>query len=373
MNYLTHAPINFHFAKSPRTFVVEEIPLYPFCGSGEHLILKVRKKNLSTNEMLNIFSKILGVRRAEIGYAGLKDKSALTVQYISIHKKFAPQIERFSNENIKILDSALHSNKLKLGHLAGNKFYICVKKVDSINALKIKQVCAILAESGMPNYFGAQRFGSNGDNFLEGRAFLEGKLKVRNKKIAKFLISAYQSHLFNAWLKARIEFCQILRFSPKCAVKRYQIPQDEIKALQKQAHFFKILRGDVMSAIPVAKLFYAESPLDSAMQFSAQNLAPTGILYGSKILKAKDFALNFEAQFYDKILEREIGDRRTAWVFPQNLQFIYKKEIAQGEFHFTLPKGAYATIFLEILSNNNAESSLDSANFTHKSQNLFEK
>lgn len=362
MNYLTHAPINFHFAKSPRTFVVEEIPLYPFCGSGEHLILKVRKKNLSTPELLNIFSKNIGVKRAEIGYAGLKDKSALTIQYISIHKKFAPQIERFSNENIKILDSAIHSNKLKLGHLAGNKFYICVKKVDSINALKIKQVCAILAESGIPNYFGVQRFGKNGDNFLQGKALLGGKLKVRDKKIAKFLISAYQSHLFNAWLKARIEFCQILRFSPECAQKRYQIPQDEIKALQKQAHFFKILRGDVVSEIPASKLFYAESPLDSATLFSAKKLAPTGILYGKKAMRAKDLALKFESKFYDEILDGEIGDRRTAWVFPQNLQFIYKQEIAQGEFHFTLPKGAYATIFLEILSNNNAESSLDSTN-----------
>lgn len=362
MNYLTHAPINFHFAKSPRTFVVEEIPLYPLSGSGEHLILKVRKKNLSTPELLNIFSKNLGIKRAEIGYAGLKDKSALTIQYISIHKKFATQIERFEHENIKILDSALHANKLKLGHLAGNKFYICVKKVTPTNALKIKQVCETLAKQGMPNYFGEQRFGKNGDNFLQGKAFLKGKLNLRNKKIAKFLISAYQSHLFNEWLKKRIEFCQILRFSPEYAAKRYEISQCELKTLQKQAHFFKILRGDVLSAIPASKLFFAESELDSATLFSAQKLAPTGILYGKKVLRAKDLALKFEEGFYDEILDSELGDRRSAWVFPQNLRFIYKKESAQGEFHFTLPKGAYATIFLEILGNNkSAESELDSA------------
>ena len=337
MNYLTHAPINFHFAKSPRTFVVEEIPLYPFCGSGEHLILKVRKKNLTTNEMLNIFSKILGIRRVEIGYAGLKDKNALTIQHISIHKRFAPQIERFSYENIKILDSTLHSNKLKLGHLAGNKFYICVKKVDSINALKIRQICDILATDGMPNYFGAQRFGNNGDNFLEGRALLEGKLKMRNKNSAKFLISALQSHLFNEWLKSRIEFCQILRFSKECAAKRYKIPHDTLKDLQKQRHFFKILQGDVMSAIPPTKLFYANA--DSPMEFAMQNIAPTGILYGKKAMGAKDLALNFEMPFYDAILDGEIGDRRSAWVFPQNLRFIYKEESAQGEFHFTLQIG----------------------------------
>ncbi|MGX2981690.1 tRNA pseudouridine(13) synthase TruD [Helicobacter sp. 23-1045] len=365
LNYLSHAPINFHFAKSPKSFIVEEIPLYGFCGSGEHLILKVRKKNLSTAEMLNIFSENLGIKRAEIGYAGLKDKNALSIQYISLPKKFEAKAQNLSNENIKILDSATHKNKLKLGHLAGNKFHIQIKKVDKINALKIDEVCKIIAQNGMPNYFGAQRFGKNGDNFLEGKALMEGKIKVRDKKIAKFLISAYQSHLFNLWLENRIRFCQILRFAPNEAKNRYKITQSDLKDLQNQAHFFKILRGDVACEFPQGKLFYTNA--ESAPLFSAQKLAPTGILYGGKILKAKDFALEFEMPFYDEILRNEIGDRRVAWVFPQNLNFIYKKEVAQGEFNFSLPKGSYGTIFLEILQNTkdfaskNAESSADSA------------
>lgn len=352
MNYLTHAPINFYFAKSPKTFVVEEIPLYEFSGNGEHLIIKVRKKNLSTSEMLNIFSKNLHIKRNEIGYAGLKDKNSLSIQYISIHKKFEKQIANLNIENIKILDTTLHKNKLKLGHLCGNKFYICIKKVDNLNATKIQEICNILSKNGMPNYFGKQRFGKNGDNFLEGKAILEGKQKVRDKKIAQFLISAYQSHLFNLWLKNRIEFCKILESFPSHITNLYKIPQNQVKSLQKQPHFFKILSGDVISTYPPSKLTFANE--DSANLFFLHNITPMGILYGGKILKAKDMAFDFERQFYDNLLEKEIGDRRPAWIFVENLQFNYKKEIAQGEFYFTLPKGSYGTIFLEILSNNNA-------------------
>ena len=351
MNYLNHAPINFYFAKNPRNFIVEEIPLYAFCGSGEHIILKVRKKGLSTSEMLNIFSKVLGVKRADIGYAGLKDKNALSIQYISIHKKFEKQIENFSAENIKILDSTYHTNKLKLGHLRGNKFYICVKKLDKINATKIQEICKIIAQNGMPNYFGTQRFGKNGDNFTQGRVILEGKLKLRDKKMAQFLISAYQSHLFNEWLKKRVEFCKVAEsFAPQITATRYQILLDEARALQKQPHFFKILRGDIMSEYPFGKLKTADE--SSAKRFMNREIAPTGLLYGKKMMRATETAQIFESAFYDELLEKQIGDRRIAWVFSQDLEFSYKKEIAQGEFNFALPKGSYATTFLEILSNN---------------------
>lgn len=351
LNYLNHAPIAFHFSKNPRNFIVEEIPLYTFCGSGEHIILKVRKKNLSTSEMLNIFSKNLGIKRTEIGYAGLKDKNALTIQYISIHKKFAKQIEHFNIENIKILDMTYHSNKLKLGHLWGNKFYICIKKVDNINANKIQEICKILDKNGMPNYFGIQRFGKNGDNFMQGKAILEGKDKIRNHKISQFLISAYQSHLFNMWLKKRVEFCKILKsFVPQVASTRYKIALDEIKELKKQAHFFKILRGDVISEYPFGKLKSADK--SSMQRFIKREIAPTGLLQGRKIMRATQSAEIFESEFCDNLLDNQIGDRRVAWVFLRDLEFIYKKEIAQGEFSFMLPKGSYATIFLEILSNN---------------------
>lgn len=413
LNYLSHFGIDFYFNKSPRTFVVEEIPLYSFSGSGEHLILKIRKKGLSTLEMLNIISKNLNIKKSEIGYAGLKDKEALSIQYISINKKLAKDIEKLDLPNIKILDSTYHNNKIKLGHLKGNKFYICIKKLNAINAKKISEVCKILAKDGMPNYFGFQRFGKFGDNYKEGRAILEGKLKLRDKKISKFLISAYQSYLFNSWLSKRIELSRIIEsFSIPEASRLLKLESSYIKELKSQRHFFKILRGDVMGHYPNGKLFYAqdsvESKIDSSMQdsinldsralessldfasldsinsinldltpqdstlldstsldsknatldiapldlrFYNHSIAPTGLLCGGKALRARDLALEIEREFIDENLKGEIGDRRFAWVFIENLEFRYKSEVANGEFNFYLPKGSYASTFLEILSN----------------------
>ena len=129
-----------------------------------------------------------------------------------------------------------------------------------------------------------------------------------------------------------------------------KIAIDEIKELQNQAHFFKILRGDIMSEYPFGRLKSADE--SSADKFLARQSVPTGLLQGKKMMRATQSAGIFESEFYDSLLENQIGDRRVAWVFLQDLEFSYRKEIAQGEFNFTLPKGSYATIFLEILSNN---------------------
>lgn len=186
---------------------------------------------------------------------------------------------------------------------------------------------------------------------MQGKAILEGVLKLRDRKMAQFLISAYQSHLFNLWLKKRVEFCKIAEsFAPQITATRYKIPLDEAKNLQKQPHFFKILCGDIMSEYPFGKLKCADEM--SAKRFFKQEIAPTGLLYGTKMIRASETAQIFESEFYDDLLNSQIGDRRVAWVFPQDLEFSYKKETVQGEFNFTLPKGSYATTFLDILSNN---------------------
>lgn len=371
LNYLEHSSIDFYFNKSPRTFVVEEIPLYSFSGSGEHLILKIRKKGLSTNEMLNLLSENLHIKKSEIGYAGLKDKESLSTQYISINKKFIKDISKLELPNIKILDMTYHSNKIKLGHLKGNKFFICIKKLNAVNAKKISEICKILSSNGMPNYFGFQRFGKSMDNYKDGKSILEGKLKLKDKKLSKFLISSYQSYLFNLWLKKRIEISKIVEsFSVNEACSMLKLEHKYLKELKSQEHFFKILIGDVMGHYPNGKMFYVES-MDSTLDFTSLNIkdynkdsnvnyasrfcnhliAPTGLLYGNKILKARDLALEIEAEFIDEALKSEIGDRRFAWVFIEDLEFRYKQEIANGEFNFYLPKGSYASTFLEILSN----------------------
>ena len=400
LSHLSHAPLDFYFAKNADNFAVEEVPLYAFSGAGEHLILKIRKKNLTTQEMLNLLSENLGLKRAEIGYAGLKDKAAMTSQFISLPKKCAPKIERLNLANIKILEATYHENKLKIGHLKGNKFFVRVKKLDALNAQKMRSVCGIIADLGLPNYFGNQRFGKSGENFEEGRKIAHKTLKIRDKKTAQFLLSAYQSHLFNAWLSVRVKLSKIVgEFGANdalLALRSDEMLRDlaldlgAIRALKNQPHFFKILKGDVCAHYPHGRLFLAEDSQreggesggeksgescggegvesaesnadflrESALRFNAQNIAPTGLLCGKKAPRAKDLAATIEEKFIDEHLNSEVGQRRFAWVFPKNLEFSYKKEVANGELHFFLPRGSYATILLQTLANRDLEGLLD--------------
>jgi len=342
--FLNHSPINFYFKQTPQTFVVEEIPLYPFSNEGEHLILKVRKKNLTTWEMLKIFSTTLGVKLKEIGYAGLKDKNALTYQYISIPKKHQSKLLTFSHPNIKIISTTLHKNKLKLGHLAGNRFFIVLKKVSKVDAKKIDEVLKVLKEQGFPNYFGYQRFSDK--NYELGKEIVQKKRKERNPKIRKFLINAYQSHLFNLWLSKRVELSRIINsFTPSEIATFLDYPKTLVKELQEQPHFFKLFTGDITHHYPRGKLFLLEDLKTEATRFYNKEITPTGLLPGDKVKRAQDLAREIEKDFDEEIKER--GARRFAWVFPTELKGTFKEKEAWYELSFFLPKGSYATILLE--------------------------
>ena len=362
--YLNHSPLEFYFAKNHKNFIVEEIPLYEFSNKGEHIIFKIRKKNISTIEMIEKIAKAMNIKKGDIGYAGLKDKHALAMQYISINKNLTRGIESIIEsinniENLKILDSTHHNNKLKIGHLKGNKFFIRIKKLNKINAFKLKNICALVQEMGFPNYFGYQRFGINGNNYEEGRAILEGKLKIKDRKKSLFLISAYQSYLFNKWLENRVELSKIINdFSPALASRHLNLDLEYVKALKTQNHFFKILKGDVMSHYPYGKLFYFDGDFS---RFSNKLISPTGLLQGVNTLRARDIAGIFEDKYRDDLLEinKINGDRRFAWIFPFNLDFKYKEEVAHGELNFTLPKGSYATTLLEVLSNRKMDNKIE--------------
>lgn len=237
---------DFHFAHSPRDFVVNEIPLYEFSGNGEHQILQIRKKGLSTFELVKILSSHIACPTKSIGYAGLKDKNATTTQYISIPKIYFKQkdiqscFEAISKQHdIKLLSTTLHNNKIKTGHLKGNRFFVRLKKVTPINAKKIDSSLKIMQNFGFANFFGFQRFGLGGENYKLGfdlanadlarrslarNSFENGDLKgedlndfalksckqkiqekiPKNKKMRDFLRSSLQSYLFNEWLCVRL-------------------------------------------------------------------------------------------------------------------------------------------------------------------------
>jgi tRNA pseudouridine13 synthase len=188
-----HSPIQSPiFNKNSENFVVEEKPLYEFSNNGEWLILNIRKKDLTTYDLIKILSQSLGLKSRDIGYAGLKDKYGLTMQYISIPKKYLKEIEKFKHPKIKILEKHIHKNKLKIGHLKGNRFFIRLKKVNPTDAKKIDKILKLFKKYGIPNYFGFQRFGRD-NSAKQGKDLIEGNLVIKNKKIAKLLVNAYQS------------------------------------------------------------------------------------------------------------------------------------------------------------------------------------
>ncbi len=346
---LGHASIDFRFKQSPRDFVVEEIPLYDFSGEGEHLVMFVRKKSLSTMEMVGIFARFLGIKNRDIGYAGMKDKHAMTKQYISIHKQHEEALERFEHEGIKILSKVYHNNKIRIGHLKGNRFYIKLKKVNPTSALKLDEALKNISKSGMPNYFGYQRFGNDGNNHVDGEKIAKGDKKERNPKIRKLLINSYQSHLFNMWLSRRLEINTLLAsFEAKELETLLNMPLDVLKNLQAQKHFFKVFRGDIMEHYPHGRLFDFDGSEEDLERFNQRAISVTGMLCGKKVKMSSDMAGEIEKDFDDDI--NADGARRYAWIYPTDVEGRFNQIEAQYELNFTLPKGSYATVLIEELA-----------------------
>ncbi|WP_427846091.1 tRNA pseudouridine(13) synthase TruD [Campylobacter troglodytis] len=351
---LTHAPINSHFSKNADDFVVREVPLYEFSGNGEHLILHICKKDLTTNEALQALSEQSGAKMRDFGIAGLKDKQGQTFQYISIHKKFEQILQKFTHEKLKIISTAHHDNKLKIGHLKGNSFFIRLKKVSKIDALKLEQAFEALKHQGFANYFGYQRFGKFKDNFAQGLEILQGEKRLKNLKIQAFLLSAFQSELFNRYLAKRVQLSHFVRdFNEKELAKIYPLNKTELKELKAQRHFFKLLRGEVLGHYPYGKCFVCEDLEAECERFLQKNLSPLGLILGKKAFSCdKGFAKALENEVFAEFecfASQLIGSRRYLWSFLEDAKSRYDEEKAHFCLEFFLQKGSYATVILEEL------------------------
>ena len=340
--YLNHSHIDVLFKQNKDDFVVTEIPLYEFSGEGEHLVLKIRKKDLATWDALEIIAKFVGCRSRDIGYAGLKDKNAMTVQSISIHKQYEEKLKTFNHPNIKILGTTYHNNKIKVGHLKGNSFFIRLKRVNVIDSRKIESALGSIVSVGMPNYFGFQRFGIDGDNYKKGKAIIDGELKEKRRNLKQMYINAYQSHLFNSWLSKRIEISKLVdAFEPKEIFEKLNLPLDVVKRMKKQKHPLKIMTGDLLSHYPFGKIFTIEDLETESDKFYERDRVPTGLLSGKRVKNSVDLAYEIEKKF--EAPTGEDGARRFAWVFPSDVESNYKEDKNWMELKFTLPKGCYAT------------------------------
>lgn len=340
--YLNHSKVDVYFKQSKDDFVVTEVPLYEFSGEGEHIIIKLRKKDLSTWEAIEIISDTIGCKSRDIGYAGLKDKNALTIQYISIHKQYLEKIEKFEHKQIKFLELTRHNNKIKIGHLKGNKFFIRLKRVLPKDSFILQGVLEKISTFGIPNYFGFQRFGIDGDNYLKGKAIIDNELKEKNRKLKTMFLNSYQSYLFNSWLSKRIEVSKLVdAFEPKEIANKLNMSVDEVKSLKKQEHPFKLMVGDVMSHYPYGRIFHIEDLQLESSKFNLRDRVPTGLLPGKKSKLAIDMAFKYEKQ--NDVHTTLNGTRRFAWIFPDDISSKYNEEKNHFELEFTLPKGSYAT------------------------------
>lgn len=190
------AGIGGRLRERPEDFLVDEQPLYEPCGEGEHLYLLVQKRGLSTMQAVEMLARHFRVHRRAIGYAGLKDKHAITRQVFSIHApgRRPEEFPALEHDRLQILWMDLHTNKLRVGHLRGNRFSIRVRGVDMSAAVSALKILRRLERSGVPNLAGEQRFGARRNNHLLGALDLLGDAPA----LLDLLLGPDEAHPANA-------------------------------------------------------------------------------------------------------------------------------------------------------------------------------
>ena len=156
----------------PEDFFVQEIPLYEPSGDGEHVYCEVEKVGITTFEAVNRVAAALGVSSRDVGYAGLKDAKAVTRQVLSVWGTTEQAVMGLRLPGLTVRWAARHGNKLRLGHLAANRFAVRLRDVEPTDVVKLKAPLEVIRRRGMPNYFGEQRFGRRGDNDKLGAALV---------------------------------------------------------------------------------------------------------------------------------------------------------------------------------------------------------
>ena len=345
----THKAIKFSFKQTRDDFIVTEVPLFDKpTDKGNYLIVKVQKQDMSTMEMLSTLERDL--QCFSIGYAGLKDKYATTTQYISIPLKFSRAFEKLRHPRIKVLESFRSREKLNIGDLKGNNFFIRLKDVGLEASDNMITVLDDIMRNGMPNYFGYQRFGRDSSNFEKARDVAQGELIMKDKKIHKIMLHAYQSYLFNDWLAERV------RLSNEEAYNELNFNDEILEQLKNQKGLLKVLPGDIMQDHK-GKFVNVTDLKEIRKPYKEQKIVPTGLLSGSKAWRAKGVAGEIEHHF-DDLTVNATGVRREAIVYPKQIRYKYNSKEKTFELSFTLPKGAYATVLLENIANRDLSPSL---------------
>ncbi len=194
---------------TPEDFVVEELPAYEPCGAGDHVWLWIEKRGVGTPEAIEQLARALGRRERDFGFAGLKDKEAVTRQWLSLEHVDPAAVRELALDGVRVLRVERHQNKLRKGHLRGNRFDLRIRGVPAGGADALRENLEFLRAHGAPNWFGAQRFGSGGRNLEKGLRVLHGDPRRAAQRMPRGLlslvVSAVQSEVFNRVLAARLD------------------------------------------------------------------------------------------------------------------------------------------------------------------------
>lgn len=361
-SYLTAEipPIPAAFKREAADFQVDEIPLYDPCGEGPHLYVRIEKANLSTRRAVASLAQALGIRPERIGVAGQKDARGISRQVISLEGVDPARLARLEVPGVRILETARHRVKLRLGAVRANRFVVRLRDVSAGRLDDLRSLLGILARRGVPNFFGPQRFGQRGDTWEVGRSLLRGEharalslmtgQSAADPEIARrevfhldrrrlgFYVSAYQAWLFNRVVARRIGTLD------------------------------RILDGDVVYEHLTGRLLRAADATDAPSRAARLEISPTGPILGHTMLEPGGEAATIERDALaetgglDVPLPRTgplkcVGGRRP-------LRFaLAEAEVEAGadagggflELRFTLAAGCYATALLREIRKDDGE------------------
>lgn len=314
------------FKQQPEDFRVEERIPFEITGSGEHLWLQIRKRGCNTDWLAQHLARQAGVKPLAVGYAGLKDRHAVTTQWFSIHLagKTDPDLSALETDDVQILQQKRHAKKLQRGALSGNRFEIRLRNVG--DTAMIVERCGLLERHGVPNYFGEQRFGHHRDNLVEAERMFSRNTRVPRHKRSLYL-SAARSWLFNEILSRRVE----------------------------NQSWDKRIDGEVFMLDGKSACFRDDGSDNLDARLTAGEIHPTGALWGEgeSMAGGEVYALEREIAARYPVLSNGLTgarveqQRRALRLLPRDLQWRF----VNGDciLAFDLPAGSYATSVLREL------------------------
>ena len=331
LTYLHGKPLSTALIKQqPEDFAVTETLSFTPDGEGCHVYLFVKKVNLNTHCVVDLLSRFAHVHPKDIGFAGRKDKHAVTKQWFSVSVNANQVInwEDFKHENAEILHITKHNKKLKIGSIKSNYFELLVRDISDLNDFKSR--CKLVNEQGFPNYFGEQRFGFDGKNLDKAKLFFDGCIKPSATK-KKLYISSARSALYNYTL------CNRLKLHKNNPVA------GDVAMLSGTNSFFAV---DEWTQELLDRLESKDIAISSPLCGNGEPLSSLSVCeMESKVAEAHSWITSGLQKFN---LQQ---DRRLSFCFPVDFVFKVDDLKQQAVLNFSLPKGCFATSLLREVVN----------------------